>query len=259
MNNLAHMRNEASSFSTINRENHSEPLISVIIPAYNEEKALDDVIRRTKKVFQDLNTLYEIMVVDDGSTDRTCHVANLKDVVVIRNHKNHGKGHALRTGFNRCNGNIIVTMDADGSNQPEELPHLLRPILKNEFKVVVGSRFKGSVEEGAIQKTHLIGNRIFNFLIFLLLRKWLTDTQSGFRAIEKNVLLNLNLRSMGYNIESEMTVELIKKGFEISEVPISCSKPVGNVSRIKAFQDGCKILGTIFETFFRKPKQDVFK
>jgi len=236
---------------TDNRTIQSDPLISIIIPAYNEEKSLGTVIRRTRKTLQNLHNPYEIIVVDDGSTDRTSFVANKEDVTVVKNHKNCGKGDALKIGFSYCKGDIIVTMDADGSNQPEELLQLIRPILKDEFDVVIGSRFKGSIEKGAIKSTNLIGNKIFNLMIFFLSRKRLTDALSGFRAMTREALSNLNTMSVGYEIEAEMTIELVKKGFTMGEVPINCAKP-DRVSMLNTFQDGLKIMKTIFNTCLRR-------
>jgi len=234
-----------------NRTNHLPPLISIVIPAYNEEKSLGTVIERTRKTLRNLYNPYEIIVVDDGSTDHTSLVANKKDVVVVRNHKNCGKGDALKIGFNHCKGDIIVTMDADGSNLPEELPLLIRPMLKNEFDVVIGSRFKGSIENGAIKNMNLIGNRIFNLMIFFLSWKRLTDVLSGFRALNRKALSNMNMMSVGYEIEAEMTIELIKKGFTMGEVSIYCAKP-SRVSMLNTFQDGLKIMKTIFKTCLKR-------
>ncbi len=234
-----------------NRMNYSDPLISIVIPAYNEEKSLETVITRTHSTLQNLYP-YEIIVVDDGSTDKTSFVANKKNVVVVRNHKNCGKGDALKIGFCYCKGDVIVTMDADGSNQPEELPQLIRPILKDEFDVVIGSRFRGSIENGAIKSFNLFGNKIFNLLIRILSWKQVTDSLSGFRALNRKALASLNTTSMGYEIEAEMTIELIKKGFTLGEIPIFCAKPIGRVSMLNTFQDGLKIMKTIFKTFLRR-------
>jgi glycosyltransferase involved in cell wall biosynthesis len=237
---------------TDNRTIQSDRLISIIIPAYNEEKSLGTVIRRTRKTLQNLYNPYEIIVVDDGSTDRTSFVANKEDVTVVKNHKNCGKGDALKIGFSYCKGDIIVTMDADGSNQPEELLHLLQPILKNDCDVVIGSRFEGSIEKGAIKTINRIGNRIFNVMIYLLYGRLLTDTQSGFRAFKKKTLANLNLLSVGYEIETEMIIEIIKEKLSISEVPINCTRPEKGISKLRTFHDGWKILKTIFRTYFRR-------
>lgn len=245
--------NEKYQVLADNRTNHLDPpLISIVIPAHNEEKSLGIVLKRTRKTLRSFRNPYEIIVVDDGSTDKTSLIANEKDVIVVRNHKNCGKGDALRIGFSYCKGDIIVTMDADGSNQPEELPQLIRPILKDEFDVVIGSRFKGSIENGAIKNTNLLGNRIFNLMILLLSWKRLTDSLSGFRALKRKALSNLNMVSVGYEIEAEMTIDLIKKGFTLVEVPINCAKPIGRVSMLNTFQDGLKILKTICKTCLRR-------
>jgi len=227
------------------------PVISVLIPAHNEEGSIENVIHRTQKVLIELGYPYEIIVIDDGSTDQTCNAAFKNDVFILRNYRNCGKGHALQVGFSSCRGDIIVTMDADGSHQPEELPYLLNPLFKNECDVVIGSRFKGQMEEGAIKRTNFVGNMFFNIVILLLSREWLTDTQSGFRAFKKDVLPNLSLTSARYEIESEMTVELLKNKFQIKEVPTYCAKPQ-RPSGLKAFRDGYRILKVILRTSLRR-------
>jgi hypothetical protein len=142
-------------------------------------------------------------------------------------------------------------MDADGSHQPEELPYLINPLLKNECDVVIGSRFKGQVEAGAIKRTNFVGNVIFNIVFFLFSGEWLTDTQSGFRALRRDVLSSLNLTSARYEIESEMTAELLMKGFQIREVPTFCAKPK-RPSGLRTFRDGYRILATILKTFLKR-------
>lgn len=227
------------------------PLISILIPAHNEERTLESVLDRTESVIKSLGAPYEIIIIDDGSTDQTRDIISKRNIVFLRNHKNCGKGHALRTGFKYCKGNIIVTMDADGSHQAEELPRLIQPIIKEECSVVIGSRFKGYIEQGAMKKTNFIGNMFFNFLMFLFTGKLLTDTQSGFRAFQRNVLFSLNLSSDGYDIETEMTAQLLKNRFHVKEVPIYCTKPQRK-SGLEVFADGLKILKTIFRVFLKR-------
>lgn len=227
------------------------PLVSILIPAHNEEVSIENVVHRSQKVLAELGYPYEIIVIDDGSTDQTCNVAYKKDVLILRNYRNCGKGHALQTGFGFSRGDIVVTMDADGSHQPEELPHLIGPLLKNECDVVIGSRFKGQMEAGAIKRTNFAGNMIFNIVIFLFSREWLTDSQSGFRAFKRSVLTNLNLTSARYEIESEMIVELLRNRFQIKEVPTYCAKP-RRPSGLRTFKDGCSIMKVILKTFLRR-------
>lgn len=228
----------------------SHPAVSVVIPAFNEEQTLGRVIDSAKKELGKMGYTYEIIVVDDGSTDRTHETAFKEKVVIIRNRRNRGKGYALKIGLDSCRGDTIVTMDADGSHQPHELSRVLQPIIKNESDMVIGSRFKGGFEDGAVKRINIIGNRLFNLLIFVLSGKLLSDTQSGYRAFSRNVLLNLNVSSAGYEIESEITVELIKKGFRIKEVPITCICPLRN-SRLRALYDGYRIMRTIVRTTIR--------
>lgn len=226
-----------------------DSMISVIIPAFNEEKTLSRVLERTHDTLRNLGTPYEIIVVNDGSTDETANVALQNDVTLVSNGQNCGKGQALASGIAKAKGSILVTMDADGSHQPEEIPKLLYPIMADNpgSRIVVGSRFLGNLEENAISHVHFIGNKIFNLLIKLLTGTGITDSQSGFRAYRREVLENLNIRSTGFEIETEMIMSGLKEGFSIEEVPITCKRRTDSVSRLHTFRDGFSILKIIVE------------
>jgi glycosyltransferase involved in cell wall biosynthesis len=122
----------------------AETLISVIIPVFNEELTIGNVIERVKAVLQKLGFKYEIIVVDDFSTDRSLELSNRPEVKVYSLKKHMGKGYALRAGFAKAKGDIITTIDSDGSHRPEELPLLLTPILQDKADLVIGSRYLNS-------------------------------------------------------------------------------------------------------------------
>jgi len=222
------------------------PSVSVIIPAYNEEKTIGYVIEETTRVMDSLGLPYEIIVVDDGSVDRTREYASRYKAIVLSNGRNRGKGYALRKGFRNAQGNIILTVDADGSHDPKEIPLLIKTIL-NGADIVTGSRFLGSQKDHT-SKLHLFGNKLINMAIMVLTKKLVTDSQTGLRAIKKEVLQKINLESNGFEIETEITVKGLKNGFRFQEIPINCRKREYGKSRIRTISDGIKIFRTIIKS-----------
>ncbi len=224
--------------------------ISVIIPAYNEEKSIGLVIEQTTQALDSLQVPYEIIVVDDGSSDNTSRVASKYKTTVITYPQNRGKGYALRQGFEQAQGEIIVTIDSDGTHKPKEIPDLVTP-LYNGTDIVAGSRFLGTDNDSTTQLNR-IGNYIFNTTITALTGKRITDSQTGFRAIKKQVLDKMNLNSTGFEIESEITVKGLKNGFKFQEKPITTEKRRYNLSRVKILRDGQRIFKTIIKSNFSK-------
>lgn len=220
-------------------------VISVVIPAYNEEKTISNVISETISVMESLKLPYEIIVVDDGSTDDTGQIAARYKATVLSNGKNQGKGYALRKGFQHAQGDIIVTIDSDGAHKPKEIPDLVNPLL-NGFDIVAGSRFLGRRRD-SISRLNLLGNFLFNITIMILTRKRVTDSQTGFRAFKKEFLQKISLESCSYEIETEITIKGLKNGFVCKEIPISCNKRKYNISKLKILSDGTKILRTILK------------
>ncbi|MEM3875342.1 MAG: glycosyltransferase family 2 protein [Candidatus Bathyarchaeia archaeon] len=224
------------------------PLISVIIPVYNEELTVGNVIERVRKTVEMMDVPYEILVVDDCSTDNSPEVSKNKNVKVYQLKQHVGKGYALRLGFREAKGEIIVTLDSDGSHNPEELPRLLDPILNDEADLVIGSRFlnKANIFHNKLNK---IGVRLFNSFIKMLTGKATTDSQSGYRVIRSAVLRGLNLRSEGYEIESEILMKVLKNGHRVKDVPIEFEQRTHGKSKLDPFKDGLKILKSILVAF----------
>jgi glycosyltransferase involved in cell wall biosynthesis len=229
--------------------------VSVVIPAYNEGKTLGSVIERAHSVLRDLGVPYEILVVDDGSTDETARVASRSGAVLVSNGVNRGKGHSLLMGIEKSKGSIVVTMDADGSHQPEEIPKLLLPILRRNSRTdaVIGSRFLGELEESAMSNLHFFGNKIINLVIKILTGQGITDSQSGFRAYRRGIFDSTRVKSTGFDIETELTIKALVNGFMLKEVPITCTKRADSVSRLNTFKDGFAIFRTIFESALSEP------
>lgn len=220
--------------------------VSIVIPAYNEEKTIGYVIEKTTKVMDSLGLPYEIIVVDDGSIDRTRENASNYKVKVLFNERNMGKGYALRRGFRSARGNIIITMDADGSHDPKEIPLLIKPALEGA-DMVAGSRFLGG-QKGYTSKLHILGNKIINMIIMVMTRKMITDSQTGLRAIRREALKKISLDSNGFEIETEITVKMLKNGFRLQEIPIDCKKREQGRSRIRTLHDSIKIFKTIVKS-----------
>jgi glycosyltransferase involved in cell wall biosynthesis len=221
-------------------------VVSVVIPAYNEEKTIGNVIEETIQIMDSLGLPYEIIVVDDGSTDRTKEEASRYKATVLSNGRNRGKGYALRKGFQHAQGDIIVTIDADGSHKPKEIPDLINPLF-NGADTVAGSRFLGDGRNHT-SKLHILGNHLINMTIMVLTRKIITDSQTGLRAFKKEFLQKISLESYGYEIETEITVKSLKNGFKLKEVPVSCEKRRYSISKLRILSDGFKILKTILKS-----------
>jgi len=225
-----------------------EPLISVVIPVFNEEPTVGDVIENVKEAVEELRLPHEILVVDDCSTDNSLEISKSKKVKVYRLKRHMGKGYALRLGFEEAKGKIIVTLDSDGSHKPKELPKVLEPILKNEVDLVIGSRFlcKENVFSNKLNK---IGVQLFNFLIRILTGKATTDSQSGYRAFKSVILESMHLKSNGYEIESEMLVKALKNGFKFKEVSIKFEQRTYGRSKLAPLKDGVKIFVSILAAY----------
>lgn len=223
--------------------------ISVIIPAFNEGVSLPILLKRVMKVLKKFYPNSEIIVVDDCSVDRTFQVAQECGVKVLRNEVNLGKGGALLRGFSIATGDIILTMDADGSHCPEEIPSLVTPILENLAEMVVGARVYDD-KDPPLALSHIFGNKILNFIIRFLTKSKLSDSLSGFRAIKRDVLKKLELYAREYDIEAEVTIKLLKKKLRVIEVPITCDKRMYGSSGIRCLRDGFSIFKRILFTYY---------
>jgi glycosyltransferase involved in cell wall biosynthesis len=223
-------------------------LVSFIIPAYNEEETIGEVITETTQVMRSLGLNYEIIVINDGSTDKTEFAASTSDsdVTVFSNTTKRGKGYCIRLGAKHAIGNILVTLDSDGEHKPKEIPDLLAPLLKGA-DIVAGSRFLGNSGE-VTSKVNIVGNALFNIAIMILTGHLVSDSQTGFRAIKKEVFEKLDLQSDGFDIESEITVKSLLNGFTFKEIPITVERRKYNISKIKLISDGRKILTTIIRS-----------
>jgi len=232
----------------------SPSTISVVIPAYNEEKNIGDMLFRTNATLETIGVPYEIIVIDDGSTDKTKLMATRYKATVLSNGRNRGKGYALKKGIRNANGSILITMDADGSHQPEDIPKLLTPLL-NGADIVLGSRFIGK-QQYSTKKLHIFGNKIFNLLIALLTGRRVTDSQTGFRVYKKKVIEDIEIASDGYEVDTELTLKTLKNGYRVHEEPITSERRKNGSSYLNPLRDGVKIFKTIIMTNVNARKKD---
>jgi len=239
---------EAMAKDNEDRE-REEFFVSVVIPVFNEEVTVGNVVTRTKKTLEQLGVSYEILVVDDGSDDRSADIAQeLKAHVLRKAHQ--GKGFALRSGFRQAKGELVVTLDADGSHQPEEIPLVLQYIRENKADFVIGSRFLNSeANKTKIPKINRTGNRMFNDLIGYITGVKISDSQSGFRAIRSSLIKRMKLSSHGYEVESEMLVKALRMGARVAETPISFDQRTVGSSKLDPIRDGARILYAIIASY----------
>ena len=206
------------SDSYLSQQNNSDLLISVIIPVYNEENSIKDVIERIPNHLK-----YEIILVDDGSTDKS--VLKIKEIeneniIILQHQKNLGYGAALITGFKNATGNIIVTLDSDGQHKPEEIEKMINPILQDKADLVIGSRYLGNCAYKVPIFTR-IGEYCVKICILTLFRQRIGNNQSGYRCFKKESLnvLNDNL-FVGMGFTTEFLFEYALNKLKIIEIPI---------------------------------------
>lgn len=189
--------------------------VSVIIPVYNERETVFQLIELVKSVALDK----EIIVVDDGSTDGSAEeLANISGIKLVRHLKNKGKGTAIRTALKYAEGEVVIFQDADLEYSPEEYIKLLKPIEEGKAYVVYGSRFMG---KGEFIPLSFIANKVLTSLTNLLYGSKLTDMETCYKCIKRDVINSLNLKSKRFEIEPELTAKLLLKGYKILEVPIT--------------------------------------
>ena len=197
--------------------------LSIVVPVFNERPTIAEIIRRVRGV--DVGMDKEIIVVDDGSTDGTREILQalaLPELKVVLQERNLGKGAALRTGFAAAGGDIILVQDADLEYDPQEYPRLLEPILDGRADVVYGSRFLGGPHR-VFYFWHYVGNRFLTTFSNMLSNLNLTDMETCYKVVRREVLGKIKLKSSHFGFEPEITMKLAKLGCRVYEVPISYS------------------------------------
>ncbi len=220
-------------------------LLSIVMPCYNEEQFLEEIVRRVQAV--DLGEMErELIIVDDCSTDRTPQIQAAlegqtsvhptakpfdRPIRVARHQVNQGKGAALRTGFSLAEGELVLIQDADLEYDPEDYPKLINPVLRGKAQVVYGSRFTG--ERRNMFFHHWLGNKFLTLVTNLLYNTTLSDMETCYKLFTREALAGIRIKSDRFNFEPEITAKILKKGIRIYEVPISYTG--------REFEEGKKI------------------
>ncbi|MBO8182983.1 MAG: S-layer glycoprotein N-glycosyltransferase AglJ [Archaeoglobus sp.] len=221
----------------------SDLSVCIVIPTLNEEKNIGATIDEFRQ-----EGFENIFVIDGKSSDRTVEIAKSKGArVEIQSGK--GKGQAVAEAFELLNDDVLILVDGDGTYAAKDAKKLLEPIEKGIADHVVGNRFSG-YEKGAFTKLNLIGNKLLNFVFRVTYGVELYDILSGYRALVRDLYKSVNLQKMGFEVETELTVETIAKGFRIMEVPVSYRRR-GGATKLNPLRDGARIASTIYNLLAR--------
>ncbi len=217
--------------------------LSIIIPVYNEEKTVKDVIEKVQSIKLNYEIKKELIIVNDGSKDSTDKVLQkiikeYDNIKYTKHNKNQGKGAAIRTAISNCDGDIILIQDSDLEYNPEDYNNLLKPIIENKASVVYGSRFlktklKLFGKNKTLHPSHYFGNKLLTLLTSLLFRQKITDMETGYKVFKSSVIKNIKLEANRFEIEPEITSKIMKSKYQIYEVPISFNP--------RKFEEGKKI------------------
>jgi glycosyltransferase involved in cell wall biosynthesis len=221
--------------------------ISVVIPAYNEEKTIETVVSRVQAVALEK----EIILVNDCSTDGTRErlerLAAQPDIRVFHHEINQGKGAALRTGFAAASGDVVIVQDADLEYDPEEFPKLLQPILDGRADVVFGSRFSGGECHRVLYFWHSVGNRLLTLASNMFTNLNLTDMETCYKLFRREVIQSIPIEENRFGFEPEITAKLAARGCRIYEVGITYSGRTYAEGKKIGWKDGLRALWCILK------------
>jgi glycosyltransferase involved in cell wall biosynthesis len=223
--------------------------VNIIIPAKNEEESIGLLLADLTKVLSKMATYdFEVIVVDDHSKDRTGAIARAMNVTVVRNNGAAGKGMSLRKGFEAANGDILVMMDADYSHRPEDLPFFLQEVERGAG-MVIGSRIYGGSDE--FMRSRALGNIILTWIFSVFHHCDLTDALNGYKAFRSDVFTDFTYTSREFEIEVELLVNALRKGYKIVEVISHERARHGGRAKSFVIRHGTRFLWRILYEWFR--------
>ncbi len=199
---------------------HKHPRVCIVVPAFNEGSVISDVISKSAKVFADSSYDFDIVVINDGSSDDTSLKARSGGAIVVDHVLNSGAGGATATGLSYANQfgyDFAATMDADGQHDPADVLRGIDEIIKSKSDLLIGSRL---IDSSGMSRVKVLGNRGLSFITYLLFGSNVTDSQSGLRIFSKNALANLRWKTSGYEFCSEMLWRAKQQNMKIGEYPI---------------------------------------
>jgi glycosyltransferase involved in cell wall biosynthesis len=226
--------------------------LSIVIPVYNEEATVSQILEAVRDV--DLNGIEkEIIVVDDGSTDRSREIVQAEaekgDLQVHLHPENRGKGAALRTGFQAATGDIILIQDADLEYDPREYPSLLQPLIEDRADVVYGSRFLGGPRKTMLF-WHMVGNKVLTLVTNVLYDTILSDMETCYKVFRADIVKPMTIHARRFEVEPEITAKILKRGIRIYEVPISYNGREYHEGKKITWKDGVSALWTLVKYRF---------
>lgn len=226
--------------------------LSVLMPVYNEERTLEEIVKRVlAQRISGIQTL-ELVIVDDCSRDRSREImrelaARHPEIVAVFQEKNGGKGSAIRAAIARATGDIALVQDADLEYDPRDYPALLRPILDGDADVVYGTRFQTHGARRVLYFKHALGNKLLTFLSNLFTDLYLTDMETCYKVFRMSVLKTIPIRSKCFGIEPEITAKIAKRGLRVYEVPISYRGRTYAEGKKIGWRDGVHALWVMFK------------
>lgn len=225
-------------------------VLSIIIPVYNEEATMGEVLQRVFAVKLD-GWSKQVIVVDDGSTDKTREVLKVwgKKAMVIFQPSNQGKGAAIMEGMARARGDVILLQDADLEYSPSDYPKLLEPFSDPRITIVYGSRFLGP--HLSTMYLYALGNKFVTWITNILFNTNITDMETGYKVFRRTVMDGITIRARRFDFEPEFTAKVLKSGYQIYEVPISYFGRKFSEGKKLTWRDGIVALGTLlYQRFF---------
>jgi len=229
------MRDSTNAESVHEYHQGNRPKVVVAIPCFNVEPYIKEVVSKASRYAD------QVIVVDDGSEDRTAEVARAAGALVISHGTNRGYGEAIKSCFEAAKTNaadVLVILDGDGQHNPDEIPKLLAPILKGEADLIIGSRFL--TNEVNMPRYRKFGISVITFLWNFGSEVKVSDAQSGFRAYSKKVFETFPLSEKGMSVSIETLEKARRKGAIIKEVPISCLY-VPSTLNLRAIRHGLSV------------------
>lgn len=223
--------------------------VSVIVPAYNEERTLEEVVNRLLAV----PISKEILIVDDCSTDKTAEIAQSfgEKVVYVRQTRNQGKGAAIREGLKHAKGEVVIIQDADLEYFPEDIPQVVQPILSGQAEVVYGTRFKRGLHPRMAWPNKMV-NVLLRWAVRLLFSKKITDEATCYKAIKTSVLRQMNLKCNRFEFCPEVTAKALRMGKDIREVEIRYEPRTRKEGKKIRWTDGVEAFWTLIKYRFSR-------
>jgi glycosyltransferase involved in cell wall biosynthesis len=229
-----------------------DPLVTFIVPAYNEAASVEHVLRRV----YELPLRAEVIAVDDGSTDGTAAIlesfASSNGLIALRHERNRGKGAAIRTALERCTGDVVLIQDADMEYDPYEVPELIRPIVDGYADVVYGSRLTGGRPQRAYLFWHLVANRLLSLLTNVLWNTTLSDMETGYKAFRGEVVREFRLTEDDFRIEPEITANVLDRNLRLYQMPIAYYGRAYEEGKKISWRDGPPAVWTLLRLRFSR-------